>query len=433
MKAVLLTEVFTRFRGRRTKVRCSRRFEELYRRVSQSLINKYHSANARQVTTTSPLSDENNGHIDVVALWASWIDMETERRILSGCFIFDVHQAMYHEQSFLKAHLDSTRALLHLPSPSDIWTARTAHEWQAKALHSVPQTLESLQAAFPRVGPMLPPFSTALLIASHASRFPPRDPHNFPNLNIDPPFQIPTSLTSSFPTSPLANAYLALFHTPLHDLLAVAGDTWVFAQKIKTPSSFHAAQHRLRMWSSSLAAARATHHACHVISSTFSQGPGRKEERRLSDYWRLYTASLICWAFGYRCQPKTQAQAPLQVPTPSSNSSTRSSPTPAAAFSSTATSTPYNPHYTTASATQSGSDALAYAKRMLTFTPEELLAAKQASLRGRDNTAAAGFGVVIEAAKGRLAEEAVGSRCMMLVEAVAVLERVAGVRSDAWF
>lgn len=34
MQAILLTEIFTRFRGRKTNVRLSRHFEELYSRVS---------------------------------------------------------------------------------------------------------------------------------------------------------------------------------------------------------------------------------------------------------------------------------------------------------------------------------------------------------------------------------------------------------------
>jgi hypothetical protein len=35
MQAILLTELFTRFRGRQPNVKTSRQFEEVYRRVSQ--------------------------------------------------------------------------------------------------------------------------------------------------------------------------------------------------------------------------------------------------------------------------------------------------------------------------------------------------------------------------------------------------------------
>jgi hypothetical protein len=112
------------------------------------------------------------------------------------------------------------------------------------------------------------------------------------------------------------NAFLTFYYIPLQDLLAITGDTWVFGRKITPASALHAAQIRLKMWSSSLAAATAataTQHACRILQDEITQrSPGSafrpadysagSLEGCISDDWVLYIASLVCWAFGHRYQ-----------------------------------------------------------------------------------------------------------------------------------
>jgi hypothetical protein len=108
--------------------------------------------------------------------------------------------------------------------------------------------------------------------------------------------------------------YLALHHTPLHDLLAVSGDTWIFSQKVLPATSFLEHQRRLKLWAEApsrkgpgaMSAAQATIYAARAILA-FLAAEEQEDKKAfsawmtdLSDYWALYVCALICWAFGHR-------------------------------------------------------------------------------------------------------------------------------------
>ena len=119
------------------------------------------------------------------------------------------------------------------------------------------------------------------------------------------------TLTTLFPQFIHTQGYLALYHTPLHQLLSLTGNTWLFGQKLTSHSDIDAIFKLLAQWASSPAAAQATWHACHLLRHTFiSVSDVDKPFRGVSEYWFLYTSTLIVWAFGYR--PSTlQPQFPV--------------------------------------------------------------------------------------------------------------------------
>ena len=339
-------------------------------------------------------------HNDIQSEWARWVDTEARQRLLSSCFIFDVHQALYHEQSRSKVHLDEASSLLWLPCPESLWNAPTASEWQAlksdysiQPLHVMEQDISS-QSTINHS-----PFTQSLLICSLATRLPTREDPTYPNYFL-PHSTHPNvaALNEQFSNSPLAHTYLALHFTPLYDLLAIAGDTWVFAQKITPPSKFHSAQSRLKTWSSSLAAAAATQHACRILSSTLSQPASGTA--CLSDYWSLYTAALICWAFGNRYQTSGSGSGTLSR----NNSSTAIND---------AMDCDDSPVHSIDDASQK---AVTYANRMLELSVEDLLTCKP-SIRGDTSG-------VIDAVRTRLEMDGMGSRSSLLVDAISVLGRI---------
>ncbi|KAL2264938.1 hypothetical protein VTJ83DRAFT_7448 [Remersonia thermophila] len=134
-------------------------------------------------------------------------------------------------------------------------------------------------------------------------------------------FDAEERIRSLFPDSPIANTYLALHHTPLRDLLAVSGDSWVFSQKILPAALFVEHQRRLRVWATATApvrhasssvggegtsAARATVYAARAILGFLAReqqpslsGPSTAWSRDMSDYWALYVCALVCWAFAH--------------------------------------------------------------------------------------------------------------------------------------
>jgi Fungal specific transcription factor domain len=345
-------------------------------------------------------------NLDEHSNWLQWIENETKQRLLSACFMFDVHQAMYHQQSRFKAPMDDSRFLLCLPAQDHVWNANNASEWMVQRSDHQIQPLHLFEQELSTQGILkTSSFAQSLLICWLASSFPSREDSTYRN-DFLPYSKHPSieKFVTLFPNSLQAHTYLALYHTPLHDLLAIAGDTWVFAQKITPPSAFRAAQFRLKIWSTSLAAAQATHHACRVLSESLTPqwtpaaDDGLNTPHCISDYWSIYVSALICWAFGHRYQNPSNAGGGTLSRTSSST-----------AIGGMAVDEP----------TISGTaqlKAVRYANEILELNIEELLTSKAAVKC--DTTG------VIDAVQQRLELESVGNKSGLLVDAVTVLTKI---------
>jgi hypothetical protein len=248
---------------------------------------------------------ENNQKTDLRSEWTCWIDFEERRRLFNACYTLDIRQAIYHGQNRTKLLDDEASSLLLLPCQDIVWTAPNAEEWQIQTqkLGQAIQPLPLIQTDPPLEDiPGRSAFVQSLLLSNHITQIPALAEPNHPHIAI---------VQAAFPDSLLAHTYLAIQNTPLHDLLAVAGDTWVFAKKLTPPSAFHAAQYRLGAWSSSLAAVSATQHACKILSLTFTQN--EKATTSIFDYWGLYIAALICWAYGHHSQKGSESENSFRI------------------------------------------------------------------------------------------------------------------------
>ena len=86
----------------------------------------------------------------------------------------------------------------------------------------------------------LPTFDAFIVLAVQTLQLPRRNHHTVVKVvedisQIDP---LVLRISRLFSESASANTYLALHHAPLHTLLAISGDTWVFNKKLVDPVSF---------------------------------------------------------------------------------------------------------------------------------------------------------------------------------------------------
>jgi hypothetical protein len=159
-----------------------------------------------------------------------------------------------------------------------------------------------------------PAFDLSLVIAAHALQLPPRRSRQEVDLVEDVSgFNSNDLLLSKyFGRRPGANTYLALHYTPLHVLLAVSGDSWVFNKKIPDAGLFAEHKQKLGQWRNSGTSAIATVFAARALRDFLNlpQEPGEQSAKtspphgpvackEISDYWGLYVCTLICWAFGH--------------------------------------------------------------------------------------------------------------------------------------
>ncbi|KAI1336550.1 hypothetical protein F5Y15DRAFT_418858 [Xylariaceae sp. FL0016] len=313
MQTILLCEFFARFRGRKVVHRRSELFQSLYSRVADPENPENH------ITTAA----------DPATSWTEWIQAESRRRLLASCFVLDVHTSMYHEHSF--AHISSkpnppipltkhSEALWKAPS-SEAWGSL----WSSASNHSLsePSSLsENFTLTNERVA-AAPPLDSAVFLASEILRLPRRA--SVPKLDLSARMDLSSAqrISGLFPNSAVANTYLALHYTPLCDLLAVSGDSWIFSQKMLRPEEFSQRKASLAVWRGSLHAGAAACFAANALlafldihdhnttNANIRRGDRKDQNwrtRDISDYWAIYVCTLICWALG-QCGTRTTGEA----------------------------------------------------------------------------------------------------------------------------
>ncbi|QSZ31618.1 hypothetical protein DSL72_001185 [Monilinia vaccinii-corymbosi] len=417
MQAMLLTEIFTHFRGKKTTISLSRQFEELYDR----LLNQSYLTSETDITpiNTSPPKVTTNyfntrtRSEDIRSNWLLWVDTESRQRLLCLCFIFDIQQGMYHQQRKAKPYVDPT--MLYAPCSEVLWELTNAADWAANETgDNIGQTIHVLQHQFNQEDHVeFSHFARSLVISFLTSQLPVHaglgyhDPSDFQASSTHSTIQ---KLVTLFPASPMVHTYLALYHTPLRELLAVSGDTWVFSQKMTDKTHFREAQSRLKAWSSSLAAATATHHACRILLSEFSTPNASSSVHNrslpsldLSHYWSLNVAALICWAFGHRIQGGSGTSSQNTLDThPDIDFETSPGSSEIARLK-----------------------ALTYLNHMLELDVKDLLTSK-ATMRGETCS-------IIDAVCTQLEIENLGGHCMALVDSILVLTRLRRSGRGKWF
>jgi len=337
-------------------------------------------------------------------VWREWIEWEVRQRLRAACFMFDTHQKFCYEQQRCQAGATAENTFIKVPCPKPLWNAPTSQHW-FEAMQTQDCTAvrlvhpESMSAAEVSRLPLSAQANAGGIVFE---LLPSRNQVKLSDLGHATNARLIKTLTTLFPHFIHTHSYLALYHTPLHQLLSLTGNTWLFGQKLTSHSDIDALFPAVRAWASSPAAAQATWHACHLLRHAFKLvSDAEKPFRGVSEYWFLYTSTLIVWAFGYR--PSTH---PTSVSSSASISRRASSVTLAAE-----------------DLAEVKIAALAWTEAMIDLRPEQLM---NSQLRTET-------GPVIDAARLRLQEEAVMSngRSAMLLDACGVLDRIREGRK--WF
>ncbi|KAH7030750.1 uncharacterized protein B0I36DRAFT_348939 [Microdochium trichocladiopsis] len=340
MQAILLCEYYARFRGRKVVVNASRVFREVYTRV----IRDQTAANvAYAPVSIAPISRAQR--------WQQWADAEARRRLHAACFLLDVNTSVLYEQPLLKPITPTSPPIPLTAQTCQQWAASTADSWELATV-SVDSTMprgfspcvDSVTADQLAAAPAL---DIAVYLAGEVLRVLPRGGREELSQPAYADLGASGELQRLFSWSPMASTYTALSYTPLHDLLAVSGDSWIFATKVLTTEQYHKHKTRLQLWCQSRQAwtaakfaakalcsllalsnddtHTATSHAVkhsHVINnnvylnntSAITEDSHQTSQRlsgqsprlartfegvvnyKISDYWATYACALICWA-----------------------------------------------------------------------------------------------------------------------------------------
>lgn len=336
-----------------------------------------------------------------------------------------------------------------------LWAANSAHEWavilEASPAAGRPQCLPRLDTLRPEEVAQYTVLDQATVLSAAALSLPRRRTrHSTIDQGDDQgePDDLRTPTTASYTQTikaddrlahlfshciagATADVYVALHHTPLHDLLAVSGDSWVFSQKVLGAPTFLEHQKRLKAWAESrgsvsspsqqhhgssspispttaglegMSAPKATIHAARALLGYLEREADASNGLEqyvacISDYWGIYVCALIIWAFGHRAGKSSSS---------TSGSASSSSPT------------------TTKGPAQMGEDEAVNWLRIVAQNgqPEHV-----ARVRGRREASAA----VVSLVKRRLEADCVGGRSWLYVDAVGVLKKLEEGVNWRWF
>ncbi|KAI1130075.1 hypothetical protein F5Y10DRAFT_135936 [Nemania abortiva] len=392
MQTILLCEFFGRFRASRAVNRASEPFQSLYSRVA-----------APQTSVDYDTSANTSQH------WDQWILEESRRRLLAACFILDTHTSMYHEHSIIHPSITSTPPIPLTKSTQNLWAAQDPEAWEALLSSGSAQlntTFLSDEEITPSHVNTAPPLDLAVYLASEALRLPRRSPPSTIDLSASLDLDSTERICSLFSGHPVANTYLALHYTPLRDLLAVSGDSWLFSKKILDLEEFQQRQYNVRAWSNSAHVGAASTFAAKALLAFFdtndntldASDPTERGENGaewatsdISDYWALYVCALICWSLGHR---RTRDAVRRD------NNNT--------GFSSTSST-----NNTNSAAAKADSEAKAWLKTVANLSPEAAIQ----NVRARREALG-----VVAMVRRRLEGETVGGKSKLLVDAVRVLK-----------
>lgn len=347
-------------------------------------------------------------------VWREWIQYEVRQRLRAAYFIIDVHRHKYYEQRRCHPEVNSDNTLLLLPCHDRLWNAKDASQWYDEILQSncsaIPLSLVEHMSAEEITS--LTHFAQFLVVCSLTTQLRPRDRKIMPEVAaIETP--IISKLVNLFPNFQNAHAYLALHHTPLHELLALTGSTWVLGKKLTDQEEIDRIDPLIKHWTNSLAAAQATWHACHVLQLCLSQPIDSSIAcMAVCEYWSIYTSTLICWAFGHRTSLNRQ-RAAQTIPTGSGNTAANTSRRSSCTM-------------VEDDADDAKSQALVYVRAMLAVNADQMDHLFLEPMRGDTMP-------LLQAVRVRLDIEAIEGqgRCAMLTDACGVLDRL--IEGGKWF
>ncbi|KAI0885702.1 uncharacterized protein GGS22DRAFT_161661 [Annulohypoxylon maeteangense] len=406
MQAILLCELYSRFRGRSASRSSSESFQSVYTRMAD------HQMPDDLLFSTSTRHDR----------WNEWIDNESRRRLLAACFVLDVHASVYYQQHLMKPFPMSTTPAIPLIRPTeDLWAAQSSESWEVLlgswSTNTEPTNLSGETTAEQVAD--APYLDQTVFLASEALRLPKRPSPSILDLTAEVDESSTERITGLFPGSAVGNTYLALHYTPLHDLLAVSGETWLFSKKVASSQVFQQHKRRLQLWCNNLHAGVAVKFAArallafidcsnhNVLNATVISNLEKEEGwdgswhmLDISDYWGMYVCALICWALGHRAMVRGNNTG------------------------SDLTSSYHHHNHSNANSGEKGErDAMRWLKMVADLSSEKAL-----NVRGRKETMA-----IVGMVRRRLEDEAVGSKNRLLVDATRTLKNLEERGNHKWF
>lgn len=354
IQAVFLLEYLSKFRSRKADVQISHRFRSLYGSFMQD--RHWVHVNPLAVLNTMPPDSSQDA---LKKAQNFWLEHETRRRVLQASFILDVHQSKLFGQPSISVQPSSNAfnmrphilqaSKIPFPCSSELWESKDSAQWLSLSRHFISLSLPSAAVSINRLPGLRPEgfdqFQASLLLAYGYSSYSVTEGDGSSN---DPLNALITALQdqnrTDSATSPHSkvlftyHTFMAVHHAPLHTILTVSGESWIFNQKLAQEGEFRNAKTKLRQWVSDTDdVKKAIWHAVRALryvvdgtewyaSTTTNpiwnsslqsvKTPVAGPPMMLQAAWSIYICVLICWAYGFDPNYIAQSEAEHQPDDP---------------------------------------------------------------------------------------------------------------------
>lgn len=305
MQAIYFVELFAITRSLRPPLQLSKPFVDAY----------HYLAREYDADTTNALFATINSFDSLHEIRCT-LEAESTRRLLAASYILNIQHSKFFGRGATEIP-DFDLETLTLPQPLHLWdmpiTPQAVYYGETHCEHFVPQPLlhQATMGVQPSGEPLDTFTSTLLLAYFHSSG----KQELSPNSSHSTPIPTPLSYPSHAPHIHLAHQTFALTTlVPVRALLAVAGESWIQAEKLSSRAEYVKAQNDVRKWTASAAATAALPLAIEILrlhrlhlKTTF-----------LFHEWSLHLAVLVGWARFYGGRDSAAGKQMLRLEVPSS-------------------------------------------------------------------------------------------------------------------
>jgi hypothetical protein len=176
--------------------------------------------------------------------WAHWVELATWQRLLLSCYVLESQQRLLLARESLPSLIHDSQFDIPFPAHSSLWDATSATEWTiATQQHSyVPSYVYEITPGSLSIP--LDTFQSSVILAMHYNIH--ENPTPYISSSTSPNLE---SLLDAAPATTRMLLVAKLVQvTPIRALLAIAGESWIFSEKVATPQVFAALKTTLRTW-----------------------------------------------------------------------------------------------------------------------------------------------------------------------------------------
>ncbi|CAK4032553.1 hypothetical protein DOTSEDRAFT_22343 [Lecanosticta acicola] len=299
MQAILLIEVYSVFKSRRPPLQFSDQFEHTYRTLSRDYNTVLRASSEPPSEDSFPDSAFESGLPTINAL--------CRQRLLLACYLVEQQSnALFGRSSAI--NYGKVSEYLPFPSPQISWDTPLGLEPDEADTYPFDQlrdALGSVQYVSSTPQERCDAFRSSLMIASCSDLA----SDGFDGADD---YQLLLSTENSSRMRLAHHTSLLCRNAPVRDLLAVAGESWIMAEKLGTQSEFSTAQIEVRQWASGSSSPhghsiqRAVDHALSILAI-------HQEVPRtglLYQEWALYLATVVIWARAYVSHGEARVAGP---------------------------------------------------------------------------------------------------------------------------